>query len=63
MSQNQVEANLTQDAGWAGPAANDAGVRDVSSERIRSVLGWPPHSVQERVISMGETMIAQALVG
>jgi dihydroflavonol-4-reductase len=37
-------------------------VRQVSSDRIRSVLGWQPHSLEEMTISMGETMIQQGIV-
>lgn len=37
-------------------------MRNVSSDRIRSVLGWQPHSLEEMAVSMGETMIAQGIV-
>lgn len=37
-------------------------VRRVSSDRIRSVLEWQPHSLEEMVVSMGETMIEQGIV-
>jgi nucleoside-diphosphate-sugar epimerase len=37
-------------------------VRRVSSHRIRSVLNWQPHSLEEMVVSMGETMIQQGIV-
>jgi nucleoside-diphosphate-sugar epimerase len=37
-------------------------VRRVSSDRIRSVLKWQPHSLEEMVVSMGETMIQQGIV-
>ena len=37
-------------------------VRRVSSDRIRSVLNWQPHSLEEMVVSMGETMIQQGIV-
>ena len=37
-------------------------VRRVSSDRIRSVLHWQPHSLEEMVVSMGETMIQQGIV-
>jgi len=37
-------------------------VRRVSNDRIRSVLGWQPRSLEEMVISMGETMIQQGIV-
>lgn len=37
-------------------------VRRVSSEKIRSVLNWHPHSLEEMTVSMGETMIEQGIV-
>ena len=37
-------------------------VRRVSSDRIRSVLGWPPQSLEEMTVAMGETMIRQGIV-
>lgn len=37
-------------------------VRNVSSERIRKVLDWKPHSLEEMSVSMGETMIEQGIV-
>ena len=37
-------------------------VRNVSSERIRKVLRWQPHSLEEMTVSMGETMIQQGIV-
>lgn len=37
-------------------------VRQVSSERIRRVLHWQPHSLEEMVVSMGESMIEQGIV-
>jgi nucleoside-diphosphate-sugar epimerase len=37
-------------------------VRRVSSEKIRSVLNWQPHSLEEMTVSMGETMIEQGIV-
>jgi dihydroflavonol-4-reductase len=37
-------------------------VRRVSSDRIRSVLSWQPHTLEEMVVSMGETMIKQGIV-
>jgi dihydroflavonol-4-reductase len=37
-------------------------VRQVSSDRIRSVLSWQPHSLEEMTIAMGETMIEQGIV-
>ncbi len=37
-------------------------VRRVSSDRIRDVLDWKPHSLQEMVVSMGESMIQQGIV-
>ncbi|MEM9727267.1 MAG: aldehyde reductase [Myxococcota bacterium] len=37
-------------------------VRNVSSNRIRTVLNWQPHSLEEMAISMGETMIQQGIV-
>lgn len=37
-------------------------VRRVSNDRIRSELSWQPHSLEEMVISMGETMIHQGIV-
>ncbi|MGB5812982.1 MAG: aldehyde reductase [Polyangiales bacterium] len=36
--------------------------RNVSSDRIRRVLNWQPHSLEEMTISMGETMIQQGIV-
>ena len=37
-------------------------VRRVSSDRIRSVLNWQPHSLAEMTVSMGETMLQQGIV-
>ena len=37
-------------------------VRNVSSERIRKVLDWKPHSLEEMSVTMGETMIEQGIV-
>ena len=37
-------------------------VRHVSSDRIRSVLNWQPHSLEEMTVAMGETMIEQGIV-
>jgi nucleoside-diphosphate-sugar epimerase len=37
-------------------------VRQVSSERIRNELSWQPHTLEEMVVSMGETMIEQGIV-
>ena len=37
-------------------------VRNVSNDRIRRVLNWQPHSLEEMVVSMGETMIQQGIV-
>jgi nucleoside-diphosphate-sugar epimerase len=37
-------------------------VRRVSSDRIRRVLNWQPHTLDEMVVSMGETMIQQGIV-
>lgn len=37
-------------------------VRRVSSHRIRSVLDWRPHTLEEMVVSMGETMIEHGIV-
>ena len=37
-------------------------MRQVSSERLRRELSWQPHSLEEMVISMGETMIQQGIV-
>ncbi len=37
-------------------------VRRVSSKRIREVLDWQPHSLEEMSVSMGETMIEQGIV-
>lgn len=37
-------------------------VRRVSSDRIRNVLGWQPHSLEEMTVAMGETMIEQGIV-
>ena len=37
-------------------------VRRVSSDRIRNVLKWQPHSLEEMTVSMGETMIQQGIV-
>jgi nucleoside-diphosphate-sugar epimerase len=36
--------------------------QDVSSARIRETLGWKPRSLEEMVVSMGETMIEQGVV-
>ena len=35
--------------------------RKVSSQRIRDVLRWQPHSLEEMTVSMGETMIEQGI--
>ena len=44
-------------------AVHDLGQRqDVSSERVRKVLGWQPRSLEEMVTSMGESMIEQGVV-
>ena len=37
-------------------------VRNVSNDRIRRVLNWQPHSLEEMAVSMGETMIQQGIV-
>ena len=37
-------------------------VRQISSVRIRRVLGWQPRSLEEMAVSMGETMIEQGIV-
>jgi nucleoside-diphosphate-sugar epimerase len=37
-------------------------IRNVSSERIRQVLHWQPHSLEEMTVAMGETMIQQGIV-
>lgn len=37
-------------------------VRNVSSDRIRHVLNWQPHSLEEMTVSMGETMIEHGIV-
>ena len=37
-------------------------MRHVSSDRLRRELSWQPHSLEEMVISMGETMIQQGIV-
>ena len=37
-------------------------VRNVSNDRIRRVLNWQPRSLEEMVVSMGETMIQQGIV-
>jgi len=37
-------------------------VRRVSSDRIRRVLAWHPHSLEDMVVSMAETMIEQGIV-
>jgi dihydroflavonol-4-reductase len=37
-------------------------VRNVSNDRIRRVLNWQPHALEEMVVSMGETMIQQGIV-
>jgi nucleoside-diphosphate-sugar epimerase len=43
-------------------AVHDLGQRqDVSSERIRKVLGWQPRSLEEMVAAMGESMIEQGV--
>ena len=36
--------------------------RNVSSQRIRDVLRWQPHSLEEMTVSMGETMIERGIV-
>jgi nucleoside-diphosphate-sugar epimerase len=44
-------------------ALNDLGVRtDVDSTRIREVLGWQPHSFEEMVEAMADTMIEYGVV-
>ncbi len=35
---------------------------DISSEHIRKVLNWQPHSVEEMVVAMGESMIEYGVV-
>ncbi len=35
---------------------------DISSEHIRNVLNWQPHSVEEMVVAMGESMIEHDIV-
>jgi dihydroflavonol-4-reductase len=37
-------------------------MRNVSNQRIRDVLRWQPHSLEEMTVSMGETMIEQGIV-
>jgi nucleoside-diphosphate-sugar epimerase len=37
-------------------------MRKVSNQQIRDVLNWQPHSLEEMVVSMGETMVAQGIV-
>jgi dihydroflavonol-4-reductase len=37
-------------------------VRNVSNDQIRRVLNWQPHSLEEMVVSMGETMIEHGIV-
>ena len=37
-------------------------VRNVSNDRIRRVLNWQPHSLEEMAVAMGETMIQQEIV-
>jgi dihydroflavonol-4-reductase len=37
-------------------------MRNVSNQRIREVLQWQPHSLEEMTVSMGETMIEQGIV-
>lgn len=37
-------------------------VRNVSNDRIRRVLNWQPHSLEEMAVAMGETMIQQGIV-
>ena len=37
-------------------------VRNVSNDRIRRVLNWQPRSLEEMVVSMGETMIQHGIV-
>lgn len=36
--------------------------RSVSNQRICDVLKWQPHSIEDMVVSMGETMIEQGVV-
>ena len=36
--------------------------QDISTERIRTVLGWEPRSQQEAIISMAESMIKHGLI-
>lgn len=37
-------------------------IRKVSNQQIRDVLNWQPHSLEEMVISMGESMVEQGIV-
>jgi hypothetical protein len=37
-------------------------IRKVSNQQIRDVLNWQPHSLEEMVVSMGETMVEQGVV-
>ena len=37
-------------------------VRSVSNAQIRDVLHWQPHSLEEMVVTMGETMVEQGVV-
>jgi nucleoside-diphosphate-sugar epimerase len=44
-------------------AVQELGKRqDVSNRRAREVLGWQPHSLEDMVIAMGESMIAHGVV-
>ncbi|MCA9677974.1 MAG: aldehyde reductase [Kofleriaceae bacterium] len=44
-------------------AVQELGKRqDLSNQHARDVLGWQPHSLQDMVVSMGESMIAHGVV-
>ncbi|HVV85418.1 MAG TPA: hypothetical protein VHE35_20305, partial [Kofleriaceae bacterium] len=44
-------------------AVQELGKRqDVSSAKARELLGWKPHTLEEMVVSMGESMIEHGLV-
>jgi dihydroflavonol-4-reductase len=36
--------------------------QDISTERIRTVLGWEPRSKEDAIISMAESMIKHGLI-
>lgn len=36
--------------------------QDVSNKRAREILGWQPHSLEEMVVAMGESMIERGVV-